>query len=408
MTILSIVQWFAPPEFARVDLRTRARALWIASWPFFVAVAVLLGLAALAEPETLMRRTTTLAAVGGLVTVLHATSRAGRPVLASWMLVIGVSVIVTERAWTTGGIHASVEVFYVVFIVVAGTLLGVRGAVATAAACTLGAIVLTIGTTLGQTTPARSDIGPALDAFVFVLLAIGIALLLYAFVAFRPRREGLDAEAVHLVVGDMRSPMQVLVSHLEMLRRELRGESAQDAEAALSGVRALRRMTNSLVDVSQLEIGRMPVRRSITDLTKLAHAAVHAVRVVPATCAVIVETGGDSLCNCDPDLTRRTIENLVSNAVDVTGIDGRVRVVIAGSRDRASIAVTDEGPAVPLNHRTRIFEPYRADRLQRAAAEESSGLGLAFCRLATEAQGGTIRIEERMPRGNVFVVELPR
>jgi len=72
------------------------------------------------------------------------------------------------------------------------------------------------------------------------------------------------------------------------------------------------------------------------------------------------------------------------------------------------IAVTDQGPTVPLEQRTRIFEPYRTDRLQRAAADESSGLGLAFCRLAVEAQGGSIRVEAGASGGNVFVVELPR
>ena len=58
-----------------------------------------------------------------------------------------------------------------------------------------------------------------------------------------------------------------------------------------------------------------------------------------------------------------------------------------------------KGRPVPPEQRTRIFEPYSADRLQRAAGDESSGLGLAFCRLAVEAQGGAIRIEDGTPRG---------
>jgi signal transduction histidine kinase len=407
MTPQSIFQWFAPPDFARVDLRHRARALWIVSWPFFAVVTVLLGIAVLVEPHTLVRRATTVAAVGGLMTVLHMTSRAGRPLLASWILVTGLSVIVTQRAWVTGGIHAPVAVFYVLFIVIAGVLLGARGAFATAAACTLGAIVLTVGTTLGWLTP-RPGAGSALSGFVFVVLAIGLALMLHGLVTLRPQREGLDVDAVHLLVGDMRSPMQVLVSRLEVLQGELRGESAKDVEAALSGVRTLRRMTNSLLDVSRLEAGRMPIRRSVTDLSALAHGVVSAVRFVQPTCDIAVETRGDSICNCDPELTRRIIENLVSNAMKVTTIDGRVRVVIAGSQHRASIAVTDEGPTVPPEQRTRIFEAYRANRPRRAAADESSGLGLAFCKLAVEAQRGAIRIEDGTPRGNVFVVELPR
>jgi two-component system, sensor histidine kinase and response regulator len=46
--------------------------------------------------------------------------------------------------------------------------------------------------------------------------------------------------------------------------------------------------------------------------------------------------------------------------------------------------------------------------MRSSSGYESSGLGLAFCRLAVEAQGGAIRIEDAVPRGSTFVVELPR
>jgi K+-sensing histidine kinase KdpD len=61
-----------------------------------------------------------------------------------------------------------------------------------------------------------------------------------------------------------------------------------------------------------------------------------------------------------------------------------------------------------MEHRPRIFEPYCPERRLSVGGDESSGLGLAFCRLAVEAQGGTIRIENGTSRGNVFVVELRR
>jgi K+-sensing histidine kinase KdpD len=103
--------------------------------------------------------------------------------------------------------------------------------------------------------------------------------------------------------------MQVLLSHLEVLRGELRGESAKDVEAALGGVRVLRRMTNSLLDVSLREAGQMPIRRSLTDLSGVAHGVVSAVRIVQPTCDITVETRSDSMCNCDPVLMRRIIES---------------------------------------------------------------------------------------------------
>ena len=137
----------------RLDLRRRARALWIVSWPLFGVVAVLLSIAVLVEPYTLARRAVTIGVVGALITSLHMISRSGRPVLASWILVIGLSVIVTQRAWITGGIHAPVAVFYTLFIVMAGVLLSARGSLVTAGVCVLGGIVLTAGTALEWLTP---------------------------------------------------------------------------------------------------------------------------------------------------------------------------------------------------------------------------------------------------------------
>jgi signal transduction histidine kinase len=401
-----IFYWFAPPELPRADLRSRARALWIVSWPFFAVVAIALGIAVAVEPGTLARRAVTVAAVGFLMMLLHTISRAGRPMLASWILVLGLSVIVTQRAWITGGIFAPVAVFYALFIVMAGMLIGVRGSLVTAAVCFLGAVVLTVGTAL-QWLTTRPGAGSPLGGFVFVVLSIGLALVLQALVTtLRLRREEPGLNAVQMLVHNMRTPMQILIGHLELLRHNS-GESVEDLEAAIDGATTLQRMTNSLLDVSRLEAGRMPVRRSVTDLSLLAHSVVTDIRILQPARDITVETSGDPACNCDPELTRRIIENLVSNAMKHTQIEGRVRVVTSGSRDRAYVAVHDDGPGVSPERRTRIFEPYGAEGLRSATGYESSGLGLAFCRLAVEAQGGTIRIEDGTPHGSVFVVELP-
>jgi signal transduction histidine kinase len=402
-----ILHWLAPPELLPNDLRRRARSLWIASWPFFVGVTAVLGIAVLVEPETMVRRATTVAAVGVLVAILHAISHTGRPVLASWMLVIGLSAIVTQRAWITGGIHAPVAVFYALFVVMAGVLIGTRGALVTASACLLGAIILTFGTSFRWLAP-RPGAGSPLGGFVFVVLSISLALVVQWLVTDKSRRDGLSADAVKMLVHDMRSPIHLALAHLDVLRDDVGGKDVRHIDEAVGGVIELRRMTNSLLDVGRLESGRMPVRRSVTDLAMLAQSTVSVFRVLQPARDIAVESSGDSACHCDPELTRRIIENLVSNAMKHTEIAERVRVIISGSTDSLRIAVHDEGAGVPQENKTRIFEPYNAQGLRSAAGFESSGLGLAFCKLAVEAQGGSIRIEERTPRGTAFIVELPR
>src|SRR5688572_21395213 len=393
-----ILHWFAPPQPERSELREHARALWLVTWPFFAVVAAVLGLAALVEPDTLLRRATTVTAVGVLITILHAINRRGRPMLASWMLVIGLSVIVTQRAWVTGGIHAPVAVFYALFIVMAAALLGTRGGVVTAVVCFVGAIVLAIGEALGLLTP-RAGAGPTLGAFMFVVMAIGLALVLQTLVTFR-RRERPGVDAFQMFVHDMRSPLHVLLAHLEFLRQDTHGENAEHVVGAIGGAKALNRMTNSFLDVSRLEAGSMPVRVVGTDLAALASSVVTSIRILQPARDIGIEALGDTVCDCDPELMRRVLENLVSNAMKHTVVEGRVRVVILGLADRVRVAVHDEGSGVPPENRARMFEPFSAHGLRSANGYESSGLGLVFCRLAVEAQGGAIRVEDGNPRGS--------
>jgi signal transduction histidine kinase len=206
----------------------------------------------------------------------------------------------------------------------------------------------------------------------------------------------------------MRSPLQRMLAHLELLRDDVPRESARDVEGAIDGAATLSRMTTTLLDVGRLEADEMPVHRSPTDLSKLAESVVTALHVLQPGRAMAVEASGDPMCNCDPELTRRMIENLVTNAMKHTGADGKVRIVIDGSRYKIRLAVHDEGPGVPPENRKAIFEPFSAEALNSAAGYASSGLGLRFCQLAAEAHGGSIRVQDGVPHGSIFTVELPR
>jgi signal transduction histidine kinase len=364
-----------------------------------------LGAAVLVQPETFERRLTTVLAVGAMVTLLHAVSRAGRPKLASWMLVVGLTLLVTQRAWITGGIHAPVEVFYALFIVMAAALLGTRGAVVTAAISLLGASVLTAATSLHWLTP-RPGAGSPLAALIFVVLAIGIALVLQTLIA--RRRDTVAVDAVQMFVHDMRSPLQILLAHLDVLREDAHGESAEHVDGAIRGAKALNRITNSLLDVSRLEAGGMPIDVRATDVSVLARSVVASMTVLQPERKISVQALDDTACACDAELIRRVIENLVSNAMKHTPVDGRMGIVVSGLANRVRIAVHDEGPGMPLEMRARMFEPFSSSGTRSISGLESSGLGLAFCRLAVEAHGGTIRVEDGHPRGSIFIVELRR
>ena len=110
---------------------------------------------------------------------------------------------------------------------------------------------------------------------------------------------------------------------------------------------------------------------------------------------------------CDGGLVRRVMENLVSNGIKHTPAGSALQISLANVDDRVRVEVRDRGAGVPPDARERIFEKFGTveGRLERAS--HSIGLGLAFCKLAIEAQGGTIGVDAGVPAGSRFWFELP-
>jgi len=223
--------------------------------------------------------------------------------------------------------------------------------------------------------------------------------------------ERLRDDLVHMVVHDMRSPLAVLIGELELLERDSAGAAPIDVSegvgSALRAARSLNRMANELLDVSRLESGKVPIAPVECDLGELAGSVCRTLSGIDRTRKVEVRSRGGARVTCDSELTRRILENLVSNAIKHSPPEGVVEVNIEVRTGRARVAVADDGPGVPPEARSRLFEKFVSLANVRDHRLHSVGLGLAFCKLAVEAQGGSIGFLPREPRGSVFWFELP-
>jgi signal transduction histidine kinase len=109
-----------------------------------------------------------------------------------------------------------------------------------------------------------------------------------------------------------------------------------------------------------------------------------------------------AMLRTDAGLLFRMLVNLVSNAIKASPRGSTVSVMAALQGGRQRFTVADRGPGVPDEKKNRIFEKY-----QTGVPGEGSGIGLAFCRVASRALKGEIRVEDRPGGGSVFVVDLP-
>src|SRR5262249_21682989 len=149
------------------------------------------------------------------------------------------------------------------------------------------------------------------------------------------------------------------------------------------------------LDVSRLEEGRMPVERAVWDLTRMAGEVRGTLAAMDRGRRIDLESAAAMPVSCDGAIIRRTLENLVGNAIQHTPAGSPVRIAIARRDGRVRVEVHDEGEGVPAESREKIFEKFGTLRGRHERSYHSVGLGLTFCKLAVEAHGGTIGVDPR-------------
>ncbi|HEU4539401.1 MAG TPA: HAMP domain-containing sensor histidine kinase, partial [Polyangiaceae bacterium] len=218
-------------------------------------------------------------------------------------------------------------------------------------------------------------------------------------------KERLTAFLVH----DLKNPVNGMMLGAQLILRDRQASAAsRDAAASIQNeARTLVRMIMNLLDISRGDEGRLVAVRAPVDLRALvgevlealsAHASDAGVELVAAFEVTTVEA--------DADLVRRVLENLVENALRHAPEGSAVRVSTLRREGEVELQVADAGRGVPPALRERIFERFVQAEGGAASSRAGRGLGLAFCKLAAEAHGGRVWVEDGSP-GAIFCVRLP-
>ena len=307
----------------------------------------------------------------------------------------------------------------VLMVVLAALFFGMRMGLGVAAAAVLLNVGLYAYDGLLMPTPVdllanllSSAMGLGLCAVVG--WARDLALALEAEVQRREAAERRRDDLSALLVHDLKNPLTGISGHAQLLQEELAGTPhGESVEYIQTSTERMARMLLNLLDVNRAEDGLlrpslvpMPLRPLVEEVSGVLrpHARDRGV-------AIEIETSreGELHASVDPELLRRTLLNLVENALRYSPREGTVRLELLAAEDEVELAVRDQGPGVPPGYEERIFEKYgRVEGQAGPAGEANQGLGLHFCRLAVSAHGGRIWVEPNRPAGSVFRVRLRR
>jgi heavy metal sensor kinase len=214
------------------------------------------------------------------------------------------------------------------------------------------------------------------------------------------------------VSHELRTPLTAIRSVGEVGLREPRSgaEYRSIIGSMLEEADRLSGLVDRLLTLSRAESGHAKLTVDTVDLTELAEDVVNYLGVLAEEKgqSLTVDAAGHPRGSADRLVLRQSLVNLVDNAIKYTPNGGSIRIQVADTAAGPSVAVSDSGPGVAPEVRTRIFDRYDRSGASRSSEIGGSGLGLAIARWAVEVNGGQLRLEQSGGTGSTFRITLPR
>lgn len=210
----------------------------------------------------------------------------------------------------------------------------------------------------------------------------------------------------HMIVHDLRNPLTIVQTFAQhIMTKDDQEYTAKRVPKILKAAENMGGLITSVLNISKLESGEMPVNLSSLNVSQLINE-VHDQSIIAAdekNIKLSFEPVSDNIfVMVDKELILRVIYNIINNGLKNT--ENIVKVEVERIEDNVVISVTDNGPGIPEEYKEKIFEKYF--QIKTDKKRTGVGLGLAFCKMAVEAQNGTIYLEGNKGEGASFKVKL--
>lgn len=207
---------------------------------------------------------------------------------------------------------------------------------------------------------------------------------------------------------ELRTPIAAILGSVDMLKESKAKLSAENQiellnEIGIAGNR-LNRQVENILNMSRLESGMLKPKSDWTDMNELINSVMQ--KLLPTNDHKLIFHNNDNLplFRLDSGLTEPILYNLLQNAILYTAPNTVIAIDVTDQSENCVITVSDNGNGFPQKEMAFVFDKfYRLPNTKTGG----SGLGLSIVKGFTEAQNGTIKLENNEEGGAKFTIEIP-
>jgi signal transduction histidine kinase len=226
----------------------------------------------------------------------------------------------------------------------------------------------------------------------------------------------LKSQFLSVATHELRTPLSVILGYNSMLAESLEErldpEEQSTLRESIAACKRLIRLVNSMLDVSQIESGKMRMNYALADIREVVSGVAalfqHEARQKQIHLAVELPARVARL-KFDPERIEQVLINLIGNALKFTSAGGSIRVAVRPQAERNGIevSVSDTGIGIPPEEQQNIFDEFAQVRRPGSRRREGSGLGLAITKRILEAHAAKIEVQSAPGQGSTFSFVLP-
>lgn len=223
------------------------------------------------------------------------------------------------------------------------------------------------------------------------------------------RLDALKEDLVSLVTHDLRNALSGVVIMMEGIQYKGGTCTSEDLTALLGATTRMNETLEDMLRIKLLEDDSLPLDPTIVPVSELLAAAVALVEPAARAKGVTVAPSCDARATVVGDalLLRRSVFNLLQNAVKYSRRGDEVEVSARVADGIFEVQVQDRGPGVADDVRPYLFEKYAGVTVRRPGARTGNGLGLFFVQLVARAHHGAVSVSARDGGGSTFHFVVP-